>query len=194
MNEDYVLDFLENRSRSKHKLKHARRSSNRACREQAENGFQCRRCHYHVLAEPLLSGVRNRNHCPYCLWSRCLDLFRAGDRLSACKAPMQPLGLALKHTRKKYGLAACGELMLVHRCLECGKVSANRIAADDDPLLIYRLYADSLQMEQSAKDAIEAAGVGLLDARHEHIVRAQLFGKAAMESELNCQEGEGCLY
>jgi hypothetical protein len=84
--------------------------------------------------------------------------------------------------------------MLVHRCLECGKVSANRIAADDDPLLIYRLYADSLQMEQSAKDAIEAAGVGLLDARHEHIVRAQLFGKAAMESELNCQEGEGCLY
>jgi hypothetical protein len=47
--------------------------------------------------------VRNRNHCPYCLWSRCLDLFRAGDRLSACKAPMQPVGLALKHTRKKYG-------------------------------------------------------------------------------------------
>jgi DNA-directed RNA polymerase subunit RPC12/RpoP len=190
MNEDYVLDFLETRSRSRHKHKHARRSTPRLYQEQAESGFQCQHCHYHVLAEPLLSGVRNRNHCPYCLWSRCLDLFRAGDRLSACKAPMQPVGLALKATRKKYGLAACGEMMLVHRCSECGKISANRIAADDDPLLVFRLYADSLQLEQSVKDGIEAAGVSLLDTRHEHIVRAQLFGKAAMESAHNRQEVE----
>ena len=180
MNEEYVLDFLEQRSQSKHKQQRRRRFGNRAYREQAENGFQCQHCHYHVLAEPLLSGVRNRNHCPYCLWSRCLDLFEPGDRLSACKAPMQPVGLALKSTRKKYGLAASGELMLVHRCLECGKISANRIAADDDPLLIYRLYADSLQMEQLVKDSIAAAGVGLLDIRHKAIVCAQLFGKVTV--------------
>jgi hypothetical protein len=190
MNEEYVLDFLETRSRSRHKHKHARASTPRLYQQQAESGFQCQHCHYHVLAEPLLSGVRNRNHCPYCLWSRCLDLFQAGDRLSACKAPMQPVGLALKATRKKYGLAAYGELMLVHRCLECGKISANRIAADDDSLLVFSLYADSLQMEQSVKASIEAAGVSLLDARHEQIVRAQLFGKAAIESAQNRQQVE----
>jgi DNA-directed RNA polymerase subunit RPC12/RpoP len=190
MNEEYVLDFLEQRSRSRNKQQGRRRFGNRAYQDQAENGFLCQHCHYHVLAEPLLSGVRNRNHCPYCLWSRCLDLFQAGDRLSACKAPMQPVGLALKSTRKKYGLAAWGELMLVHRCLECGKVSANRIAADDDSLLIFRLYADSMKIEQSIKDRIEAAGVSLLDARHEGIVRAQLFGKTAIESEQNRQEVE----
>jgi hypothetical protein len=188
MNEEYVLDFLEQRSRSRYKQQHRRRFGKRAYRKQAENGFQCQHCHYHVLAEPLLSGVQNRNHCPYCLWSRCLDLFEPGDRLSACKAPMQPVGLALKHTRKKYGLAACGELMLVHRCLECVKISANRIAADDDPLLVFGLYADSLQMEQSAKDAIQSAGVDLLDARHEHIVRAQLFGKATLDTMQNRQQ------
>ena len=190
MNEDYVLDFLETRSKSRHKHKHARQSTARFYQEQAESSFQCQHCHYHVLAEPLLSGVRNRNHCPYCLWSRCLDLFRAGDRLSACKAPMQAVGLALKRTRKKYGLDACGELMLVHRCLDCGKVSANRIAADDDPLLVFGLYADSMKIEQSAKEAIEAAGVCLLDDWHESIVRAQLFGKTAIESEQNRQEVE----
>jgi hypothetical protein len=193
MNEEILINFLENKSRSKKKLKYARGASIRLYREQAENGFQCQHCHYHVLAEPLLSGVRNRNHCPYCLWSRCLDLFEAGDRLSACKAPMQPVGLALKHARKKYGLAACGELMLVHHCQECGKVSANRIAADDDPLLIFWLYADSLQMELPVKASIAASGVSLLDIRHEMIVHDQLFGRVTTESAQSRQEREGCL-
>jgi hypothetical protein len=145
---------------------------------ETETGFQCRHCGFHVMVEPLLSGVRNRNHCPYCLWSRCLDLFEAGDRLSPCKAPMQPVGLALKKTRKKYGAAANGELMIVHHCPECGKASANRIAADDDPQSLYALYLGSTGMDPSKKDQIEAAGVLLLDMDQDAIVRSQLFGKS----------------
>jgi hypothetical protein len=84
-----------------------------------------------VVADPFFSGVQHRNHCPYCLWSRHLDHEKAGDRLSACKAGMRPIGLTYKRTRKKYGDQR-GEMMLVHLCLDCGKVSLNRVAADDD--------------------------------------------------------------
>src|SRR5512141_10251 len=94
--------------------------------------FVCMNCHNFVSAEAALSGVQNRNHCPYCLSSRHLDLFEAGDRLSACKARMQPVALTLKRSARKYARPGDGELMLVHVCEDCHKVSINRIAADDD--------------------------------------------------------------
>ncbi|NMB88668.1 MAG: RNHCP domain-containing protein [Chloroflexi bacterium] len=103
--------------------------------------FQCLHCGAWVALDPVFSGVQNRNHCPYCLWSRHLDLDTPGDRLSACKAPMQPVGLALKPSRQKYGPARGGELMLVHRCSQCDKLVFNRIAADDDVEGLLEVYA-----------------------------------------------------
>ncbi len=58
--------------------------------------FKCIHCHHLVPADSLVSGVINRNHCPYCLYSRHLDLHQAGDRLSACKSQMQPVALTFK--------------------------------------------------------------------------------------------------
>lgn len=140
-------------------------------REGKNSDFICSHCHAFVSSAPALSGVNHRNHCPYCLWSRHLDLFEAGDRLAACKARMEPVGLALKRTRKKYGTGQ-SELMLVHRCLDCGKVSANRIAADDLPDEIYRVYRISLKSALA-----EAEVVSVLNEMHEPVVRAQLFGR-----------------
>src|SRR5512133_632213 len=74
--------------------------------------FKCNHCRQHVSAASFLSGVVNRNHCPYCLWSRHLDYYKPGDRLAACKAKMRPVGLTLKATRKKYSPESQGELML----------------------------------------------------------------------------------
>ena len=107
-------------------------------RRAANADFQCKRCHAYVLANPLISGVKNRNHCPYCLWSRHLDLDNPGDRLSACKALMRPVGLIFKQTAKKYQVFTA-ELMVSHRCEDCGKISLNRIAADDDVYLLMSL-------------------------------------------------------
>jgi DNA-directed RNA polymerase subunit RPC12/RpoP len=45
--------------------------------------FFCLRCGVIVSSTYELSGVRNRNHCPYCLWSRHLDWRTPGDRLSS---------------------------------------------------------------------------------------------------------------
>lgn len=138
--------------------------------------FKCIHCRSHVSANPFLSGVHNRNHCPYCLWSRHLDLYRSGDRLAACKGQMRPIGLALKKTNKKYGKDQ-GELMLVHQCLDCGKVSANRIAADDIADYLYEVYEHSLDLDCAARRQIQDGGVEPLNAQHAGIVEKRLFGR-----------------
>lgn len=143
-------------------------------------GFHCVNCLFYVSTDPVIAGVQNRNHCPYCLWSRHLDLFEAGDRLSVCKAKMQPVGLSIKQTRKKYGLASLGELLLIHRCVECGKVSMNRIAADDDAALIYEIYLGSRFFDAQMKSILETSGIHPLDPSDYEIVQTQLFGRVAI--------------
>jgi hypothetical protein len=107
---------VSERALPRHGYRPSRAGMLRCFREQAEIGFICKHCGYFVSSDATLAGVGNRNHCPYCLWSRHLDLYHAGDRLCACKAPMRPLGLVEKRTGKKYGNP--GELLLAHICTE----------------------------------------------------------------------------
>jgi hypothetical protein len=139
--------------------------------------FQCLHCHYHVSTEPLYAGVQNRNHCPYCLWSRHVDWKEAGDRLAACRSEMQPVGLVLKLTRKKYASTG-GELMLVHLCRECGKVSINRLAADDDPKKILEVFENSITSQDNRLLKVELGEVVPLQRSAIRLVEIQLFGKS----------------
>ncbi len=136
--------------------------------------FKCTHCHVLVSSAHFLSGVNNRNHCPYCLWSCHLDLYAAGDRLSACKGQMQPIGLTMKNGRNKYRLDERGELMLVHQCIECGALSINRIAADDDPSAIVHVFQASL--ENPVHNLHEGYGIRLLNIHDRDILFKQLFG------------------
>ena len=142
-----------------------------------KDDFRCLHCGYHVSANPILSGVVNRNHCPYCLWSRHLDLLAAGDRLSVCKAPMQPLGLTVKKAHKKYSRAGSGELMVVHACTDCGKVAINRIAADDDVEMLLEVFEGSLELDRQIRSGLMQAGILLLDAADGELLRTGLFGR-----------------
>ena len=137
--------------------------------------FKCKHCHNYVSTDPLLSGVNNRNHCPYCLWSRHLDLYNAGDRLAACKAEMKPVALTFKRANKKYG-SRQGELMLVHLCTDCGSVSINRSAADDDAETILAIFENSQHLDGQTRTQIQAGGIQVLEASDASIVRARLFG------------------
>jgi hypothetical protein len=139
--------------------------------------FVCMVCRNFVSAEAALSGVQNRNHCPYCLSSRHLDLFEAGDRLSACKANMRPVALTLKKTAKKYSSGRPGELMLVHLCDDCGKPSINRIAADDDLETVLKVFEGSRELDMRTKATLTQGGVSILEARHHLLVREQLLGR-----------------
>jgi DNA-directed RNA polymerase subunit RPC12/RpoP len=138
--------------------------------------FVCIQCGAFVSAEGRLSGVRNRNHCPYCLSSRHLDQFEAGDRLSACKARMEPVGLTLKRMAKKYAGRNQGELMLVHLCEACGKLSINRIAADDDDEMIFSVLERSSGLDQTTHRILAQDGVAPLSAAQADLVRQCLFG------------------
>ena len=140
-----------------------------------EDGFQCRNCRAFVSMDVLLSGVENRNHCPYCLWSRHLDWQRPGDRLSACKGSMTPIGLTAKQVRKRYP-ASPGELMLVHRCQECGKISINRLAADDIPQVLLAVFEASFELDGDSRLHLAACGIDLLDLPERLLVDFRLFG------------------
>src|SRR5512133_285586 len=137
--------------------------------------FKCKHCRQYVSTDPVLSGVNNRNHCPYCLWSRHMDLYQPGDRLSACKSEMQPVGLTLKRTNKKYGKQQ-GELMLIHYCIECASISINRIAADDDAENILAIFENASQLDGYIRSQIEKTGIQPLGVADIEIVRARLFG------------------
>lgn len=89
-----------------------------ACR----GSFVCLVCGRPVA--PLDTGGAHRNHCPHCLASRHLDIL-PGDRAASCGGIMEPVAVWVKKN---------GEWALIHRCKICGTLSANRIAADDDPL------------------------------------------------------------
>jgi hypothetical protein len=145
-------------------------------RVEAESGFTCKHCHVFVSSASFLSGVQNRNHCPYCLWSCHLDLYSAGDRLSACKSPMKPIGLTVKGTHKKYG-STHGELMLVHLCTECGNLSINRIAADDVPETVFRVFETTKEFDLSFQMHLKVEGIRVLKADESDLVRKQLFGQ-----------------
>jgi hypothetical protein len=136
--------------------------------------FKCGHCHALVSSAHFLSGVNNRNHCPYCLWSCHLDLYASGDRLSACKGQMRPIGLTLKMSRNKYRRGSGGELMLIHQCVDCGTLSINRIAADDDTGTLLEVF------ESSVNDRIHALcegnGITALRSTDSAVLHKQLFG------------------
>ena len=67
---------------------------------------------------------KRRNHCPNCLTSLHIDN-QPGDRLSNCGGHMEPIGVWIRKN---------GEWALIHRCKRCGKITSNRIAADDNPM------------------------------------------------------------
>jgi hypothetical protein len=139
--------------------------------------FVCLVCHNFVSAEAALSGVHNRNHCPYCLSSRHLDLYEAGDRLSACKSRMRPLALTLKKTGKKYNQPNQGEMMLIHVCDDCGKLSINRLAADDDIETVLAIFEKSRKLDAETRARLTREGITVLEAREAPLVRERLLGR-----------------
>jgi hypothetical protein len=84
---------------------------------------------------------------------------------------MAPIGLAFKRLRKKYTPRQPGELMLVHRCADCGAVSYNRLAADDLPPTVWKVYQTSLSNPAAPK-------LALLDLAAQPLVQYKLFGSA----------------
>lgn len=87
---------------------------------------------------------------------------------------MKPVGLTAKLSRNKYRLDGRGELMLVHECVECGALSINRVAADDDSSTILAVFRESLMNE--AHHRYEGSGIRLLRDSDMDALYKQLYG------------------
>lgn len=95
-----------------------------------DSGFVCENCKREV--KPL--GYTSRNHCPYCLYSKHLDI-NPGDRASECMGLLAPVSAEIS-AKKGY--------VIVHRCEKCGEIHKNKAAADDNTSLIIKLTAKQI--------------------------------------------------
>ena len=140
-----------------------------------ENQFICENCQRQILNPPL--GTANRNHCPFCLWSKHVDKIEAGDRTSKCQKLMMPIGLTFKDEGfDKYGKLRQGELTLIHQCQSCGKISINRIAGDDDEKMILKVFEDSQKFSPESLEKLASQNIQILKSSQKNQVLSQLLG------------------
>ena len=140
-------------------------------------GFECVHCRQWVDCSKLI-GTRFRNHCPHCLWSRHVDDKNSGDRQAFCRGLMAPIGLTFKKEGfDKYKKPRQGELMVIHQCQDCGQITINRLAADDDPQVILKIFEDSKKLDKEMMERLKNEGIRLLDEADRQEINTQLFGK-----------------
>jgi len=113
--------------------------------EPLEQAFVCENCGKVVPGEA--PGTEHRNHCPHCLWSLHVDM-RPGDRRSGCRSPMEPIALWVRHG---------DEWAIIHRCAECGVLRSNRIAGDDNGLLLMSMAVRPLARPPFPLDLLAGA-------------------------------------
>jgi hypothetical protein len=87
---------------------------------------------------------------------------------------MKPIGLTLKLGRNKYRSGSGGELMLIHQCVDCGSLSINRIAADDDAGTLLEVFESSLNLQ--IHTFCEVNGIAALRSADSAVLHKQLFG------------------
>lgn len=96
-------------------------------RKNENTHFCCENCGAVVL--PVTNGSY-RNHCPFCLFSKHLDVI-PGDRKSNCKGLMKPIEIDYS-SKKGY--------QLIHQCETCNKTQRNKIAINtvqEDKIINY---------------------------------------------------------
>lgn len=90
-----------------------------------DNGFVCENCGKEV--PPL--GYSSRNHCPFCLCSKHVDV-NPGDRAADCGGLMRPNDVTVD-SRKGF--------IITHKCTVCGAERRNKMQSDDDTALLIKL-------------------------------------------------------
>lgn len=81
-------------------------------------GFVCGHCGAEV---PPTAQTTPRNHCPFCLWSRHVDI-SPGDRANPCRGMLRPIGI-YTHTKKEY--------VILQQCVKCGARAKSRAILSD---------------------------------------------------------------
>lgn len=89
-----------------------------------DENFICEHCGKTV--EKL--GYTARDHCPYCLYSKHVDI-NPGDRANTCLGLLEPIGIEKFKDSYK----------IIYRCTKCHQPHKNKMAHDDNMELIIEL-------------------------------------------------------
>ncbi len=81
-------------------------------------GFTCSHCGAKV---PSTAQTTPRNHCPFCLWSRHVDI-SPGDRANPCKGLLRPIGIYTDAKR---------DYVILHQCQRCGERERSKAIMND---------------------------------------------------------------
>ena len=100
---------------------------------QNDDSFICDNCGKEVQK----LGYSSRNHCPYCLHSKHVDI-NPGDRAEKCHGDLEPIGIEM-NSKKGY--------IIIFKCKKCGAIRKNKAAKDDDIDLIIKLSANPKKVD-----------------------------------------------
>ena len=89
--------------------------------------FRCEKC------GKFIKGNGYTNHCPYCLYSKHVDI-NPGDRKSNCCGLMAPKGIETKK----------GRFIIIHACERCGFVKKNTTSEIDSFEEIMRISKNQI--------------------------------------------------
>ena len=90
--------------------------------------FICEHCKKKVI------GTGYTNHCPYCLWSKHVDI-HPGDRAASCRGMMKPIGIEIKKN----------ETYVLLTCVICGHSRPNKTCLGDSQNEIIQLSVVTLK-------------------------------------------------
>lgn len=82
-----------------------------------DENFICENCGKLVLR----LNYTARDHCPYCLYSKHVDI-NPGDRLNSCQGLLKPIGI--EKFRDTY--------KIIYQCEKCKEMHKNIMANDDE--------------------------------------------------------------
>lgn len=89
-----------------------------------DENFICEHCGKEVKKAEYTA----RDHCPYCLYSKHVDI-NPGDRENTCRGLLKPIGVEkFKDTYK-----------IIYKCEKCNQEHKNIVANDDDMQEVIRI-------------------------------------------------------
>jgi hypothetical protein len=89
---------------------------------------------------------------------------------------MKPIGLIFKHYEiNPFTGCGSGELMIVHLCLNCGIISPNRIAGDDNEIQLLKLLEEH-HLNHKIVRILSSRDIKLLTLLDKKEVMSNLFG------------------
>lgn len=90
---------------------------------------------------------------------------------------MEPIGLSFKNYEvNPFTNRGSGELMIIHQCTNCGKISPNRIAGDDSEYQILSILEDSFNLDTNLTNKIKNLGINIISSENKEDALISLFG------------------